>query len=172
MAWDFTNINQAPATGSEAIFKIKATLKLAGWTIPSSGDGLSYFSGSDGITHAGSGSGGQANTGAWWRAKMPTGGREILIQRSSSNLNWWMQQSFSVGFTGGSPSATVAPTASDAKNVSGTSSSGTPWFTTDNTYKIADRCTVVLALSDVCARLPEWWRQCELFNVHRCNHGD
>ncbi len=129
------SLNLSPATGSEAMFNIKTALKAAGWTVPRSGSGSGgSTTTSDLITTAGTGVGGMANTNCWFVIQQPVGGRQFCIQRGSSTA-WWIQYSFSAGFSGGSPSATVAATATDAYNILATSSSGIALFGTDNTYK-------------------------------------
>jgi hypothetical protein len=129
------SLNLSPATGSEAMFNIKTALKAAGWTVPRSGSGSGgSTTTSDLITSAGTGVGGMANTSCWFVIQAPAGGRQFCIQRGGSTT-WWIQYSFSAGFTGGSPSATVVPTATDAVNVLATSSTGVTLFSTDNTYR-------------------------------------
>ncbi len=128
------NVNKATVTGPTLIYQLKETLKLAGWSVRSSGDGTSYGSSSDIITSGSTGAGGLGNTTAWFRIRMPVANsvtREFTFQRNSSNTAWVIKYSYSAGFSGGSPSATVTPTASDEQTLS------TLNLNTDNTYNWA-----------------------------------
>ncbi len=118
------NVNLLPANGSGSIFELKAQLKVAGWTVPRSSDGLTYNAAADQITAATTGAGGMDNSHAWFVIQAPAGGRQLCFRRSTSSNFWWIRYSFSAGFTGGSPAATVAPTATDEQNVFGTSTAG------------------------------------------------
>lgn len=121
-------------TGGAVWYNLKELLKTAGWTVKSSGDGLSAFSSSsDVITVPGTGAGGMSNANAWFRIQMPTHlgvTRELLVQAASSSTITSLLYSFSAGFTGGSPSATVAPTATDSKSIKGSAAG----FLADNSY--------------------------------------
>jgi hypothetical protein len=133
------DVNNGPITGDQAMFKLKTLLKTAGWTVPSSSDGLTVFPSSDGIVGNGSGAGQIGNSLSWFRIKQPTAvglyQRELLIQRSSFGGTGWMVRYSLTGFTGGSPTATVPPSAADQQ----------PWligldfptalYDTDNTYR-------------------------------------
>ncbi len=128
MTWTFT-VNQSPATGSEAIFLLKARLKTNGWTVPASSDGTTYNSSGDQITVAGSGAGGMANNSAWFRIQAPDGIRELTFQRGSGgNTSWRMKYSASAKFTGGSPSATQTPQATDQQPIMGAGTDASPTF--------------------------------------------
>ena len=135
MAFNQWILNQAPATGAEAIFNLKAMLKLAGWVVQSSGDATSYFAASDGITTAGSGAGGMNNANAWFRIQDPGAVRELVVQRGSTSRAFWIRSSKSAKFVGGAPSATVAPTATDQQNEWGTIATGTTLPPVDATYR-------------------------------------
>jgi hypothetical protein len=129
------DVNNSAVTGAQAMYKFKELLKTAGWVVKSSGDGLSAFSSTtDIITSGSSGANGFANSNAWVRIQMPIANgvhREFILQRSSSNILWTILYSYSVGFIGGSPSATIAPTATDSKTINPGS-----FFTTDSTYRL------------------------------------
>lgn len=148
MSYIFTNTqNLTPSTGTVAMYNLIFTglITNAGWILEGAGDGVSNFnnSGSAGsiITGSGSGANGLQNNNAWVRLRTPTGNRELLFQRGTANYNWWVQYSFSAGFSGGTPSATTAPTATDAKNISGGNSSGVNvFFTNDGTYRQQIAC--------------------------------
>jgi len=122
-------VNLGAATGDVAIYYFKEALKQAGGLVKSSGDSLSYFASSDGITHSGSGAGGMGNAGAWFRYQSPAGagGREYTFQRSTAN-NWRHKYSFAAGFTGGSPSATQTPSATDERIVLGAGTDASPSY--------------------------------------------
>ena len=134
--WDNNN---AVMTGAAALFKFKALLVVCGWVVRSSGDGLSAFSSSgDIITTGASGAGGLANTGAWFVIEMPTANsvnRQLLVQRGASNTSWLTRYSYSAKFTGGSPSATVIPTATDQQNINCSGSTAHALMPTDSTYR-------------------------------------
>lgn len=134
MAYVFT-LNVTPSTGAVNMFNLKTALKAQGWTVPRSSDGTTYNSTGDQITTGASGAGGMANNSAWFVIQAPAGGRQLCIQRATANTTWWVRYSFSAGFTGGSPAATVAPTATDQQNLAGTSVTGIAIFPTDNTYR-------------------------------------
>jgi hypothetical protein len=118
----------APSTGAVAMYNFKACAKTAGWSVPSSGDGLSsYSSSSDTITGSSSGANGLANSSAWFRIRDPAGVREITVQRNS-NLNWRIKYSASARFTGGSPSATQTPSATDEVILLGGGTDASPTY--------------------------------------------
>jgi hypothetical protein len=139
-------VNQSPATGAEAVLSFKAGLKLNGWTVPMSSDGLTLNGSGDQISQAGSGANGMANNSAWFVVQQPSGGsapqagsRQYLLQRSATdNRQWRIKYSFGGLFTGGS--ATVAPTATDEQILLGTGNAAasgyTNWFSTDGTYRV------------------------------------
>ena len=109
-------------TGAYGWYTLKTLLVSVGWIVKASGDGLSAFSSSsDVITGPGSGANGMGNTSAWFRIRMPAINgitREFVFQMSDTSGDigalWY---SYSAGFTGGSPSSTVLPTATDGQNL-------------------------------------------------------
>jgi hypothetical protein len=109
MAYAFHH--STPATGAEAYYNFKELLVAQGWTVLSSGDSLTYFPASDGITHGGAGAGGLANTKAWFRIQDPAAAKEFTFQRGTTNVIYRIKFSPSGGFVGGAPSATVTPLA-------------------------------------------------------------
>lgn len=131
--------NNAPITGDQAFFKFKALLKTAGWTVPSSSDGLTVFPSSDGIVGFGSGAGQIGNSLSWFRIKQPSAvglyQREFMIQRASFGGTGWLMRYSLNGFTGGSPTATVPPTASDQQHVRTDFDFPISFMPTDNTYR-------------------------------------
>lgn len=142
MAYSYST-NNTPATGSVTKYTFKELLKTAGWTVPSSSDGTTYNSSGDQITSGSSGAGGYANNLAWFRVRMPSKDgvtREFTFQRASgSDANIRMKYSFSAGFTGGSPSATQTPSATDEQIVAGSGTDASPSFVqafaTNGAYK-------------------------------------
>jgi len=140
--------NWLPATGAESIFRLKLKLKVAGWTVTRSSDGTTYNSSGDQITIPGSGTGGMANNYAWFVIQQPAGSippfsgtRQLCMQRqASNNTGWRVKYSFSAGFTGGSPSSTQTPSASDEQIIWGGGTDASPSFAvlfgTDGTYNL------------------------------------
>lgn len=141
------DINETPATNSLAMFQFKTLLKTAGWTVPSSSDGLTFNGSGDQITSGSSGAGGMDNHNAWFVLKQPAAvdgyQRQLLFYRDNSNAqNWWIQYSITAGFTGGG--TTNPPTATDGQNLLGTSAGGSQLFTANGTYRwqiMADNAT-------------------------------
>lgn len=131
--------NKSPTTGTEAIFTLKTVLKAAGWTVPSSSDGTTYNASGDQITHIGSGAGGLANTGAWFRIRQPDGAREFTFQRGTTGISWRLKYSAFDLFTGGTPGATQTPSATDEIVLRGGGTDASPTYVqvlpTDGTYK-------------------------------------
>lgn len=105
-----------PATGDVAMRHLKTQLVASGWSVAASGDGRSaYEAAGDAIT-ADSGAGSLDASGAWMRLKMSGASREFLVIRGASVTTWTVRYS-AVGFSGGSPSATTAPTATDSQTL-------------------------------------------------------
>lgn len=131
-------VNLTPATGGWTMYYFKEFLKQINWQIISSGDGTSYFAASDGITTGNSGAGGMANNSAWFRAYHATTGYEMVFQRGTANRDWRFKWSHSARFTGGAPSATVPPTATDQQHLAGTDGPTylTSWLFTDGAYRL------------------------------------
>lgn len=149
MAWIFTYdgtadtaVNLLPATAGETLWYIKEALKQAGWTVEASGDGLSaYGASSDVLTSGNTGANGYGNTKAWARLADPSGTREFILQKGSSAQTMRMKFSHSAGFTGGSPSATVTPSATDEQTIHGGGTDAVPTYgsnalPTDGTYRL------------------------------------
>jgi len=124
MAYQYSQ-NILIGSGTEAMFRIKEFLKSIGWIHQASGDGGSLVSttagnANDKITgYATTGAGNWGLGSGWIRLRMPTGNREILMTRSTDTA-WLISYSYNAGFTGGSPSATVPPTASDQQGINNT----------------------------------------------------
>lgn len=140
------SVNNTPANVSEAIFTLKGVMKSAGWTVPKSSDGSTYNSSGDQITLAGSGAGGMDNARAWFVIQMPGSSRSFCLQRTSStgantSYQWRVKYSKAAGFSGGSPSATQVPSASDERVLLGAGTDASPTFAsfvylgTDGAYR-------------------------------------
>lgn len=112
---------------SDAIRRMKNALVAAGWSVMASSDGTTYGASSDVITGYWTGvnpsPGSISNGNAWLRLRMPGGAGqpEILIKHSSgaNTDGWQVRYSPSAGFTGGTPNATTAPTATDSMSIAG-----------------------------------------------------
>jgi hypothetical protein len=104
-------------------------LVAAGWSYKASGDGLSGYSATGKIfTGIGSGALGWSNSRAWARLTDPSGRREITVQISPAGGAARFKVSASAKFTGGSPSATVTPSATDERLLFGTGTDAAPGF--------------------------------------------
>lgn len=129
MAFVF-DVNNSTQTGGDSMFKLKQLLVSAGWVVKSSGDGISFSATGDVI------SGAMTTTTAWFRIQQPlvnSVNREFVVQRNNNNNQQWIiLYSYSAGFTGGAPSATVAPTATDQQTLQ---NGGSAFFATDNSYR-------------------------------------
>lgn len=133
------NSNQTPATGALAIFSLKALLKgltPTAWTVPSSSDGTTYFSASDGITTGAAGAGGLANSNAWFILQMPGSLKQWCLQRGTTNQLWRVKYSFAAGFSGGTPGISRVPSATDEKVLLGSGTDAAPTFA--NLFATAD----------------------------------
>lgn len=134
----FINGN-VPATGAAAMWDVINMLIAAGATKAADSDGTTYSSSGTRITGGGSGSNGLGNTSAWVRLQLP-GGRELTIQRGTSNTVWRVKYSASAHFTGGSPGATQTPSATDEAIRCGGGTDASPtylsWFSSDASYKL------------------------------------
>lgn len=131
-----------PATGAAAIIRLKSLLVSQGWTVTSSGStGTGYSSSGDII---GTNAAIMVVNNAWFCIQDPNGHRAFCFQRGTTNLLWRMKYSANptgiTGFTGGAPSATQTPSATDEQTVFGGGTDAAPSFsgllTADGTYKI------------------------------------
>lgn len=114
------------------LYRLKELLLLEGWTVPASSDGTTYSPTGDAITTGTlfpattATPGSIANANSWVRLQHPLASCELLIQHSNSNTaDAWKIRYSKLGFNGGSPSATVAPTATDEVYVYGSSTTFT-----------------------------------------------
>lgn len=121
MAWTVTP-NQFPATPGEAIWMLKEALVAAGWSVARSGTGSGGVYSAAGDAHAPGGpyAGTLDLADAWFELRQPSGAsprRSFLFKLVTANGSDWRirYSSNGTGFTGGSPSATALPTATDAQ---------------------------------------------------------
>lgn len=133
----FFDVNGAiPATGAAHLFRMKALLVTAGWVVKSSGTGVAggaFSSSGDIITQAGTGAGGMANVNSWYRIQQPgVNGREFTFQEAGDGTTYSARWKYSggpgTGFTGGSPSATQTPSASDEQIILGGGTDAAPSY--------------------------------------------
>lgn len=157
-----SNVNSVPTTGSAAWYLWISTLAAAGWTHQGGGDGTSFENNGQTagpytvITTGASGAGGLGNTNAWVRLRSPTGSREFVLQRSSTDLLWRMFYSKGAGFSTGA-TATVRPTATDEAECIGDTSGGfTTAMNTNGTY----RFHVVAEDAATAGGIYGWWVHC------------
>lgn len=135
----FLHDNQ-PATGAIAVYELMHFLATGGpgWLIKADSDGTTYASSGGQVTGGASGSHGLANNSAWIRIQGP-GGQEFVIQRATTNVSWRVKYSMAAHFTGGSPSATQVPSATDEEIMLGAGTDASPtfsaWVATDNGYR-------------------------------------
>ena len=113
----YVGVTNVPAnnTSGLALYTIKETLKLAGWSVLSSGTGTAGSTAASDLITTGTGTslGSFAVANAWVRIREPSGagGREYVLQNGNANnsVNVIIKYSRATGFgTGGT--ATVAPT--------------------------------------------------------------
>jgi len=129
----------SPSTGDAAMRRIKDRWVLGGgWSVMASGDGASAYGASSDVITADSGANSFANytsgsSSAWIRLRMTGSTRELLIIRGTNSTTWTVKYSL-LGFSGGSPSATAAPTATDQQTVY---TAATQIFPADGTYQLS-----------------------------------
>jgi hypothetical protein len=120
-----------PATDSVAARTWKTRLVAsAQWSVVASGDGSTLYGASSDVITNDSGAGSMANTNAWMRLRRTGTTFEYLLFRTGAAT--WTFRASALGFLGGSPSATVQPTATDVV----TFVSSAQLFPTDNTYRL------------------------------------
>jgi hypothetical protein len=127
------SLNYTPNTGSDSIFHLKTLLKTAGWTVPKSADGTNYSASTDIITASTAVYHGLDNARSWFVIQQPSSSRSFCIQRNSAtgastSQSWRIKYSKAAGFVGGSPAATVTPTATDEIVLNGAGTDASPTF--------------------------------------------
>lgn len=118
-----------PATGAVAMWAVIATIVAAGGSVLADSDGTTYNASGGQVTSGASSAGGLGNTNAWVRVRT-VGGHEFTIQRGTTNLVWRIKYSQSAGFSGGTPSASQTPTATDQAIRCGGGTDASPTFLT------------------------------------------
>ena len=131
MAFSFT-VNTVPANAAVAMYSFLANLVASGWTQVTASDGTTYPTT---LTSGNSGAGGLNNSLAWFVVKQPGAqAREFCIQITSgapaTTYQYRIKYSKSAGFTGGAPSATQVPSATDEVVIYGSGSDAAPGFAT------------------------------------------
>ncbi len=134
----YNMIHTTPTTGAVAMFQALTLWLAAGCTVTKSGDGLALFSNvGNVITTGASGAGGLANARSWFVIAWG-GGEEWCFQRPSANTAWRIKVSRANGFSGGAPSSTQVPSATDEQVILGSGTDAAPvgnvLFQTDGTY--------------------------------------
>lgn len=113
-------------------YAVKEHLKANGYVVLASGDADSNYSSSgDIITSFGSGANGMNNDGAWYRIQSPNGLYEWIRQIGDvSTTSPGQRTKFSRrdGFTGGSPSITQVPSATDEELELGGGTDASPTY--------------------------------------------
>jgi hypothetical protein len=142
MSWYAGGVNQKTLTNGAALYQIIVTLVACGWTVLGSGDGTGgHYSATDGtaVTSGKSGPNGFLNTGSWMRIQSPVTGvngqkREFVFQQGAASSTVTIRIKYSpnvtgsTGFTGGSPSATRVPSATDEAVVAGSGTDASPTY--------------------------------------------
>lgn len=128
-------VSQRPFNYGGALSLLVEMLVSAGWTYQASGAGAGTgFSPTGKIfTTTGSGVNGWSNASAWARVQDPGAVRELVFQHNNTG-GVRVKYSANAKFTGGTPSATQVPSATDERVLwgAGTDASPTPgaWFNT------------------------------------------
>lgn len=128
--------NQTPTNGAATIYNLKTQLVSAGGVVLSSGSSAAtYNSSGDAISSSAI----LATNNAWFRIRDRQGTRSFVFQRGTTNVAWRIKYSGTAGFTGGTPSTTQTPSATDEVYIVGGGSDAVPTFTnilgTDGTYR-------------------------------------
>ena len=127
----FYSYNNVDSTVQSCWFNFKSRMKAAGWTVPSSSDGITYNATGDQITvNATSGAGGMS-TACWFTLVHPTLDgyqRYINIQINSTGqarvkLSW-------TGFSTGTPGIVRVPAAADEVVLLGSGTDDSPTYAT------------------------------------------
>jgi hypothetical protein len=115
------------------MYLLITTLLAAGWTKPADSDGTTYSAIGTQVTSGGSGANGFNNFSTWIRVRAPAvngQNREFVFQRSGGGDGrfWRIKYSAGAGFTGGSPTATVTPSAADEQILTGGGTDALPSY--------------------------------------------
>jgi hypothetical protein len=127
-----SSVNQSTATngGAAALWNLITTLVAAGWTKVRDSDGTTYSASGTQVTGPAAGTNGLNNARAWFVMQQPGGGRQFCFQRATAGTDyqWRVKYSYSAGFSGGSPAATVTPSATDEVVLLGGGTDASPSF--------------------------------------------
>lgn len=119
-------LNQVPTGYGQAMSLLAEMLVAAGWSYKASGDGLAGYNATGKVfTGTSSGALGWNNNRAWARLQGPAATREIVIQHNAAG-GLRLKYSASAKFIGGTPSATVTPSATDERVLRGAGTDATP----------------------------------------------
>jgi hypothetical protein len=139
--------NLFPASYGAAMSALVEMLVSAGWTYKASGDGLAGYSSTGKIfTNTGSGALGWNNAKAWARVQNPAGTKEWLFQHDAA-ASVRFRYSPAAKFTGGTPSATVTPSATDAVTLRGGGTDAAPTYGTHFTSAVTTASAVFQGLA-------------------------
>lgn len=130
-------LSQIPANAGPAVSLLVEMLVAAGWSYRQSGDGLAGYSATGKVfTGTGTGAGGWHNARAWARLSAPDNRREVCIQHNAAQ-GLRLKYSATAKFTGGAPSATTTPSATDERVLWGAGTDASPtlsaWFASNIT---------------------------------------
>lgn len=122
-----TILNFVPSTnGYGAIMKaVKDMLVAAGWVVKSSGNGAAEYNATG--LFATDTAANFAIAKCWFRVQSPDAVREFVFQHDNAG-GARIKYSPAAKFTGGSPSATVTPSATDERYVRGAATDATPSY--------------------------------------------
>jgi hypothetical protein len=137
MAYTFT-LNLNPVLAGEAFWNLKEALVAGGWDVASSGDGTAFSASGDVHDPGGPYDGTMDNTNAWMRLRAPAAmspRREFVLHHDIADTGHMttLYSSDGTGFTGGTPSATVRPTAADEVVI--TSNTANFWSPTQQRHR-------------------------------------
>jgi len=112
-------------SANHAIWHLKETLKEAGWTVKSSGDGNSLYSSSGDVLTAPS----NMLYKCWFRISDPGDSHEWCFQMSNTiSVDWRVKISSLDRFTGGSPDFDTVPSAVDEQIIIGGGTDASPTY--------------------------------------------
>ncbi len=136
MAWH-SSTNNTLATFSLNLYQLLATLLAAGWTKVSDSDGTTYSATGVQITGGNTGANGLNNSYAWFVVRSPAGvGHSSFCFQNGTGVgggtdaSWRVKYSPIAGFIGGTPGATITPSATDEYILNGGGTDTAPSFAT------------------------------------------
>lgn len=121
-------VNAVPNGYGAAMSATVEMLVAAGWVYKASGDGLAAYNATGKVfTGTAAGATQWNNTRAWCRLADPSDAREICLQHNAAAGLRWKCSRVSK-FVGGTPSATVVPSAADERVIWGAGTDAAPTF--------------------------------------------